>query len=65
MRPELIVISNLVELQVAFMAVRLARAEYIFLPKLRAICVLSREVERVRSLHCIQQYLLNNLPFTY
>lgn len=37
----------MVELQVAFQAIRVRRDEYIFLPILRAICLLSREVEQV------------------
>ena len=40
-------ITNLVELQVSFTAVRVKRGEYVFVPKLRSICVLSRHVEKV------------------
>ena len=39
--------TNLVELQVSFMAVIVKKGEYVFLPKLRSICILDRLVERV------------------
>lgn len=44
--------SNMVEVQVAFHAIRVGRQEYLFLPKLRAICLLNRVVERVSSRPC-------------
>lgn len=46
-KPETIYTGNMVELQVAFQAIRVRRDEYIFLPILRAVCLLSREVEQV------------------
>ena len=45
--PNSINATNLVELQVSFMAIKVKRGEYIFLPKLRSICVLDRIVEKV------------------
>ncbi|KAI0349264.1 hypothetical protein OH77DRAFT_1499631 [Trametes cingulata] len=44
-RPDVIVPGTMVEVQVAFAAVKLGRDDYIFLPKLRAICVLDRGVQ--------------------
>ena len=45
--PNSINATNLVELQVSFMAIKVKRGEYIFLPKLRSICVQNRIVEKV------------------
>ena len=47
--PNSINATNLVELQVSFMAIKVKRGEYIFLPKLRSICVLDRIVEKVST----------------
>ncbi|KAL1938899.1 hypothetical protein VTO73DRAFT_11052 [Trametes versicolor] len=44
-KPDVIFPGTMVELQIAFAAVKVGRHEYIFLPKLRAICVLSRAVQ--------------------
>ncbi|KAI0364741.1 hypothetical protein BV20DRAFT_1056968 [Pilatotrama ljubarskyi] len=46
-KPDLIVPGTMVELQVAFAAVKLGRKDFVFLPKLRAICVLNRVVQAV------------------
>ena len=47
-KPGLFMLTNLVEVQVSFVIIRVARHEYAFVPKLRAICLLDRIVERVR-----------------
>ena len=59
--PNSINATNLVELQVSFMAIKVKRGEYIFLPKLRSICVLDRIVEKV-SIHLLnlKQKLIND-----
>ncbi|PIL22305.1 hypothetical protein GSI_14993 [Ganoderma sinense ZZ0214-1] len=44
-KPGLLILTNLVEVQVGFVIVRVARQEYTFVPKLRAICLLDRVVE--------------------
>ena len=46
-KPDLFAPGHLVEVQVAFHAVRVSRGEYVFLPKLRALCLLDRTAERV------------------
>lgn len=46
-KPDVIFPGTMVELQIAFAAVKVGHHEYIFLPKLRAICVLSRAVQSV------------------
>ncbi|EIW51397.1 uncharacterized protein TRAVEDRAFT_84659, partial [Trametes versicolor FP-101664 SS1] len=46
-KPDGIFPGTMVELQIAFAAVKVGHHEYIFLPKLRAICVLSRAVQSV------------------
>ena len=51
--PNSINATNLVELQVSFMAIKVKRGEYIFLPKLRSICVLDRIVEKV-NIHVLR-----------
>ncbi|KAI0713351.1 hypothetical protein C8Q76DRAFT_621136 [Earliella scabrosa] len=45
-KPDLLSLSNMVEIQVAFIAARTGRTEYVFLPKLRSVCLLDRCVER-------------------
>ena len=47
-KPDFFAPGHLVEVQVAFHAVRVSRAEYVFLPKLRALCLLDRTAEKVR-----------------
>lgn len=42
-------LGYMLEVQVGFMAIRVARDEFVFLPKLRAICILDRIVEQVRK----------------
>ncbi|KAI0643198.1 hypothetical protein C8Q79DRAFT_915303, partial [Trametes meyenii] len=42
-KPDTIMPGTMVELQVAFTVAKLGRHDYIFLPKLRAICILSRD----------------------
>ncbi|KAI0688833.1 hypothetical protein C8Q76DRAFT_635121 [Earliella scabrosa] len=46
-KPEFFNLSNLVEVQVSFQAVRVGRHDYVFVPKMRALCLLSREAEAV------------------
>ena len=48
-KPDVLALAHLVEVQLAFVAVRTGRAEYVFLPKLRSICLLDRVVERVSN----------------
>ncbi|KAI0709814.1 hypothetical protein C8Q76DRAFT_624886, partial [Earliella scabrosa] len=45
-KPDLFATGHLIEVQVAFHAVRVSRAEYVFLPKLRALCLLDRTAEK-------------------
>ena len=49
-KPGLFALTNLVEVQVSFAAIRVSRQEYVFIPKLRAICLLNRVVETVSIL---------------
>ncbi|KAI1788706.1 hypothetical protein LXA43DRAFT_1097017 [Ganoderma leucocontextum] len=44
-KPHLFALTNLVEVQVGFMVIRVAHQEYVFVPKLRAICLFNRMVE--------------------
>ena len=46
-KPGFIRPGNLVELQIGICAISIGRSRFAFVPKLRAICVLSREVEKV------------------
>lgn len=46
-KPDLISKAHLVEVQVGFIAVRVAKEEYVLLHKLRAICILDKVVELV------------------
>ena len=46
-KPDVFSLAHLVEVQVAFVAVRTGRAEYAFVPRLRSLCLLSKAVERV------------------
>ncbi|KAI0676637.1 hypothetical protein C8Q78DRAFT_1073421 [Trametes maxima] len=43
-KPDAIMPGTMVELQVAFAVAKLGRHDYIFLPKLRAVCILNRVV---------------------
>lgn len=49
-KPQMFALSNLVEVQLSFMIVRVARQEYAFIPRLHAICSVSRMVETVSGL---------------
>ncbi|KAI1789299.1 hypothetical protein LXA43DRAFT_974333 [Ganoderma leucocontextum] len=53
-KPDMFNTGNLVEVQVGFVTVRLSRQEYIFLPRLRALCLLSHVVEKDYNNHVIQ-----------
>ena len=46
-KPEMFNLSNMVEVQVSFQVVRVGRHDYVFIPKLRAMCLLGREAENV------------------
>ena len=46
-KPELFNLSNMVEVQVSFHVVRVGRHDYVFVPKLRALCLLNRNAEAV------------------
>lgn len=48
-KPELFNLSNMVEVQVSFQVVRVGRHDYVFVPKLRAMCLLGREAEAVSA----------------
>ena len=37
----------MVEVQVSFQVVRVGRHDYVFIPKLRAVCLLNRDAEAV------------------
>ena len=50
--PDRLPLAGLVEVQVGFAAVRLGHQEYAFLPKLRAVCLLERQVELVSLAIC-------------
>ncbi|KAI0747738.1 hypothetical protein C8Q80DRAFT_1103639 [Daedaleopsis nitida] len=52
-KPEFFNLSNMVEVQVSFQAIRVARHDYIFIPKLRAICLLHRTAEGVYTHHLL------------
>ena len=58
--PNSINATNLVELQVSFMAIKVKRGEYTFLPKLRSICVLDRIVEKVSIYYLLLNEKLKN-----
>ncbi|KAI0744662.1 hypothetical protein C8Q76DRAFT_605300, partial [Earliella scabrosa] len=49
-KPETFALGHLVEVQVAFQVARIGQAEYVFLPKLRALCLLDRTAEKVSHL---------------
>ncbi|KAI1783360.1 hypothetical protein LXA43DRAFT_1067727 [Ganoderma leucocontextum] len=53
-KPGLFTLTNFVEVQVSFMIVRIARQEYVFVPKLRALCLLDRVVEMDYNLSAIR-----------
>ena len=48
--PHSIPLYSLVEIQVAFTAVKVKQQEYQFIPKLCSVCVLDQSVERVSNL---------------
>ena len=48
--PHSIPLYSLVEIQVAFTAVKVKQQEYQFIPKLRSVCILDRSVEHVSNL---------------
>lgn len=48
--PDLLTLSNLVEVQFAVHVVKVGRQEHVFLPKLRAVCLLGKQAEQVRLL---------------
>ena len=49
--PHHITLSNLIDVQMAFAMVKVSKREFVFLPKLRAICMLDRAVEQVSSIY--------------
>ncbi|KAM5530475.1 hypothetical protein V8D89_015859 [Ganoderma adspersum] len=53
-KPGLFTLTNLVEVQVSFAIIRVARQEYAFIPKLRAICLLNHIVEMDYNLSAIR-----------
>ncbi|KAI1787214.1 hypothetical protein LXA43DRAFT_896598 [Ganoderma leucocontextum] len=59
MMPFMFALTSLVEVQVSFMIVRVARQEYAFIPKLRAICLFNRMVEL--SLTASKDYNLSTI----
>ncbi|KAI1796531.1 hypothetical protein LXA43DRAFT_1057812 [Ganoderma leucocontextum] len=56
-KPGLFRLTNFVEVQVSFMIVRIARQKYVFVPKLRALCLLDCVVElrchRIQATYCM------------
>ena len=46
-KPEHFNLSNMVKVQVSFQVVRVGRHDYVFIPKLRALCLLNRDAEAV------------------
>ncbi|KAI1782625.1 hypothetical protein LXA43DRAFT_1068451 [Ganoderma leucocontextum] len=60
----LFMLINLVEVQVSFVIVRVAHQEHMFIPKLRAICLLDRVVEtdyNLSAIHCLASGQLSSL----
>ena len=51
-KPGIFAMTNLVEAQVSFAIICVARQEYAFIPKLRAICLLDHIVEMVSFIWC-------------
>lgn len=47
----------MVEVQVSFQAIRVARHDYVFIPKLRAMCLLDRTAEAVSTYLSISKFL--------
>lgn len=47
-QPELLNLSNMVDVQFAIHLVKVGRQEYVFVPKLRAVCLLGKQAEHVR-----------------
>ena len=48
MKPDFLNLSHMVEVQASFQAVRVGKREYVFIPKLRSVCLLDRTAEMVR-----------------
>ena len=57
-KPGLFMLTNLVKVQVSFVIIHVARHEYTFVPKLRAICLLDCIVEKVRFQSGLQYFSL-------
>ena len=53
-------LTNLVEVQVSFVIIRVACHEYAFVPKIRAICLLDHVVEKVRFQSGLWHFSLMN-----
>ncbi|KAM5540624.1 hypothetical protein V8D89_005655 [Ganoderma adspersum] len=53
-KPGLLTLTNLVEVQVSFVIIRIARQECVFVPKLHAICLLNCIVETDYNLSAIR-----------
>ena len=47
LKPEFFNVSNMVEVQIGFQVFRVGRSEYVFVPKLRSLCLLNRAAEKV------------------
>ena len=47
LKPEFFNVSNMVEVQIGFQVIRVGRSEYVFVPKLRSLCLLNRAAEKV------------------
>ncbi|KAM5534257.1 hypothetical protein V8D89_012082 [Ganoderma adspersum] len=54
-KPGIFAVTNLVEAQVSFAIIRVARQEYVFVPKLRAICLLDCVVETLSLLKKVKR----------
>ena len=46
-KPEFFNLSNMVEVQVSFQAIKIGKHDYVFLPKLRSLCLINRDAEVV------------------
>ena len=51
-KPEFFNLSNMVEVQVSFQVVQVGKHDYVFLPKLRSLCLINREAEVVSAIYC-------------
>ncbi|RPD52037.1 hypothetical protein L227DRAFT_568861, partial [Lentinus tigrinus ALCF2SS1-6] len=52
--PDAFYLSNMVEIKFAIHIVKVGRQEYVFLPKLRALCLLGKEVQQDYNIACIR-----------